>query len=126
MSHEDFVTYEQAKKLADLGFDYRCIACYDEEEFDYTGEYNNYNSGHYDLISAPTITQAQKWLFEEKKIYIEIYCTNYLNNFGYELKFDYDSNNHYCTQGFINSNEALSRGIDDAIRYLELLNEEGK
>lgn len=70
-------------------------------------------------ISAPTLAQVQKWCLEEKKIYIEIYCTNYLTNFGYELQFDYASNKHYNTQGFVNPNEALSAGIDEALELLK-------
>ena len=122
MSHEDFVTYEQADKLCDLGFDYKCIAYYDEEGFEIGSECpTNYNSNRYryNIISAPTLSQVQKWFFEEKKIYIEIDCTNELRNFGYELKFEYDFNKRYCTQGYRNPNEALSQGINDAIRYIE-------
>ena len=118
---EDFVTYEQAEKLCDLGFDYKCMCCYDEGDFEIVPAYSNYNSTdyRYNLISAPTLAQVQKWFFEEKKIYIEIYAADYLNSFGYELKFDWADNHRYCCQGYKTPREALSAGIDDALKYLE-------
>ena len=123
MVHEDYVTYEQAEKLADLGFDYKCIACYDEEEFDYTGEYNDYNSGYYryNLISAPTLTQAQKWLREVKgvKVYIKPLFSS--EEYEYWISFKF--------KGFNVGNErygveetweyALSSGIDEAIKLVK-------
>ena len=120
MKNEDFVTYEQAIALEKMGFfdgdwSYGYFTIEDKISLERIGK-----SWHLPfLCPAPNLTQVQNWFFEEKKIYIEIYCTNYLNNFGYELKFDYDSNKKYCTQGFISPNEALSRGIDDAIKYIE-------
>ena len=82
--NEDFVTYEQADKLCDLGFDLKCIACYDEEEFEITSEYSNYNSDQYryNLISAPTLSQAQKWLREmgtEVLVYKDLFKPKYYN-----------------------------------------------
>lgn len=117
----DFVTFEQADKLCDLEFDYKCIACYDEEDFEITYEYSDYNSGYYrdNLISAPTLAQVQNWFLEQKKVYIEIYAGDYLNHFGYELKFDWADNHRYCCQGYRTPREALSAGIDAALKYIE-------
>ena len=122
---EDFVTYEQAEKLADLGFDYKCIACYDEEEFEYNGEPNDYNSGYYryNLISAPTLTQAQKWLREVKDIHIEI---KYTINPQYEpwigkvvIIEDYpEPNTIIDTDTCDTYEEALSEAIDKALELL--------
>ncbi|MCH5167885.1 MAG: hypothetical protein J1F35_08405 [Erysipelotrichales bacterium] len=117
---EDYVTYEQAKKLKELGFDWKTHAFYlGTTLVNDISDYKITNSTDLPIISAPTLTQAQKWFLEENKIYIEIYSTNYLTNFGYELKFDYEPIKRYCAQAFLNPNEALSSGIDDAINYIE-------
>lgn len=87
---EDFVTYEQAVQLKELGFDWKVRACYrrklilddnphyTEPKFihnDTMGKRwtTNYNdnrcgggTGKY-YYSAPILTQAQKWLREVKK-----------------------------------------------------------
>lgn len=70
---EDFVTYEQAIKLKELGFKYPCNHYYsldggllhEETENDQTN-YIYCNTKY--LISAPTLAQAQKWLRETKTI----------------------------------------------------------
>ena len=130
---EDFVTYEQAEKLADLGFDYKCIACYNEEEFDYTGEYSNYNLGYYhdNLISAPNIYQAQKWLREKHDIIVlvDTYFKNYMNEDFSKAEFEYvivDMNNNALRKASHENKElfefyenALSAGISKAIEYIE-------
>ena len=117
---ENYVTYEQAVKLKELGFNWKTFAFYLGNKLNTEiPSWQITNTTDLSIISAPTLSQVQKWLLKEKKIYIEIYCTNYLNNFGYELKFDYDSNKRYCTQGFKHPDEALYRGIDDAIKYIE-------
>lgn len=56
--NEDFVTYEIAKKLKEKGFDWEKIATYNPR----TKVRNNH--------LEPTISQALKWLREEKKLHI--------------------------------------------------------
>lgn len=71
---EDLVTYEQAVKLKELGFDWECYQYYndDEELWTYTSmgygdDCRNWNDKDYAAIgnakcSAPTLAQVQKWL----------------------------------------------------------------
>jgi hypothetical protein len=90
---EDFVTFEIAKKLKEKGFKEECLAYYtteytlynnvitltddkylcvsdiDYEEFLVSHNSIKYTNGNY--VDAPTISQALKWLREEKKMYIE-------------------------------------------------------
>lgn len=79
MTHEDFVTFEQAKSLKELGFDWECRAVYlFDSSYDNNGfvygrgfwvmDYNKTDEGY----SAPTLYQAQKWLREVKKVDITI------------------------------------------------------
>ena len=67
MLEKDFVPYEQALALKELGFDEHCFAFYDGKfirstEFDFDS-YNSIDVGHHPL--APTFSQAFKW-FREK------------------------------------------------------------
>ena len=109
MTHEDFVTYEQAKILKDLGFDWECTHYYWENseslreylaknidmyhnswDFNYTeyiDEYTIPSGKHFrenrfeDAYSAPTLAQAQKWLREDKDICVmPIKCTKIGNS----------------------------------------------
>ena len=78
----DFVPFEIAKKLKEIGFKEECLAFYGKSGdlcyngFDASGYvdisdfYANYNlSGAY---GAPTTSQVIKWLREEKKAYLSI------------------------------------------------------
>lgn len=88
---KEFVTYEIALKLKELGFDEPCIMFYDvihnndlrigtEDSYwgDYTGfrKWNSMPNSPWKpfglLISAPLWQQAIDWLREEHNIYIDI------------------------------------------------------
>lgn len=93
---EDFVPFEFAKKLKEKGFEEKCLTYYDVEDnvgllyntqytdealpCQYTDLLQCHNTGEAetqpddseDCVDAPTISQALKWLREEKKIHIAI------------------------------------------------------
>ena len=74
------VTFEQAKRLKELGFNFACREYYDSKaifyydavqawDIDHNSEY--ISKGGYDRISAPTVSLALKWFRDVKKaIYI--------------------------------------------------------
>lgn len=78
MSTEDIVTFEQAKKLAELGFDYKVHLYYqlrDKELLenvrkDYNWKARN-NIERCTIVSCPTLSQAQKWLRDVKSIFVQ-------------------------------------------------------
>lgn len=77
MITEDYVSFEIAKLLKEKGFNGPCSALYDRFHEDYPQngfESQNFNKGtiRKDVISAPTLQMAMKWLREEHKIDI---CT---------------------------------------------------
>lgn len=76
MEHEDFVTYEQAQKLKELGFDWECNHWYHFLEPDKLIECQTYcNHNKFERpCSAPTLAQVQKWLREVKNIIIQVFC----------------------------------------------------
>ena len=93
---EQFVTYEIALKLKELGFDEKCVASY------YTYDIKNFNKGKYDYrgkfefdystedqyivnsnetyyVSAPLWQQVIDWFREMCCIFIEIKVGNYFD-----------------------------------------------
>ena len=84
---EDFVTYKQALRLKELGFDRKCHYHYDTtafkpvicpnytandgegEQWIYADDCNLYEDmNHCQYCSAPTLAQAQRWLREKKNL----------------------------------------------------------
>ena len=105
---EDFIPFEIAKKLKEKGFRDECLAYYtpyggilnfntinvDRRPSGYTMNfaefYECYNCYVENNIDAPTISQALKWLREEKKIVITILPSTFdsatsLSNYYYVI-----------------------------------------
>ena len=78
--NEDFVSFEEAKKLKEKGFDWKTFGFYTEYvkliQFPLTYTSKNWNK-QCDCYSAPTISQVLKWLREEKKIHFESVAAAY-------------------------------------------------
>lgn len=73
MSHEDYVSFEQAQALKELGFDWKCNHFYhieDEGNTAFLSSYDNHNGRSKKFVSAPTLAQVQKWLREVKGILV--------------------------------------------------------
>jgi len=72
----EFVTYEQALALKELGFDEECMAGYDKEDNTLYIAYLinagvQFNSHYYD--KAPLKQQVFRWFREKYELYINIY-----------------------------------------------------
>ena len=78
-NHEYHVSFEVAKLLKEVGFDWKCNGVFLSEDgtqyafikADAACDNNNSKYNPYN-ISAPTLDVAQRWLREVKGIYIEI------------------------------------------------------
>lgn len=70
---EEFVTYEQAKLLKELGFNWECDHWYhpDDKNRFYESRYDNHNKFE-KPYSAPTYSQVHRWLMDVKRIVIGI------------------------------------------------------
>lgn len=68
---KEFVPYEQALALKELGFDEPCLGYYDDDFELFLLKYFNYNSTK--AVSAPLYQQAFRWFREKYEIhsYIE-------------------------------------------------------
>ena len=67
---EECVTYKQAQELKRLGFRDEVFGYYDEFGRLGVSAQTDYNVNWDYFISAPTLSQAQKWLREEKGLII--------------------------------------------------------
>jgi len=120
--NKEFIPYEQALELKELGFNEECFGCYELAEVrDYKNNgleirneivlntLNGYRK--YDDESqtcAPTFSQAFRW-FREKKILVEIKAIDDWNSWGFKIfeedcmspfymsYYDYDDLNEYHT-----------------------------
>ena len=100
---KEFVPYEQALELKELGFDGDCFAIwsgFDESNFSTTdtvrlfsskfrindtqSSYSYTNSPNYNQVSAPTFQQAFRWLREKYMLSGEIYIFKNIWNFDIE------------------------------------------
>lgn len=137
----DFVIFEQAYQLKQLGFDWKCNHIYKNKEHTFfhclQDAYDNHNAFTKRLtddlvVSAPTLYQAQKWLREKCKIFtsINIYFPNYKDDdylfakYGFvyidrrnnrAIRIESDRNN----QLFDTYEEALSAVISKALELME-------
>ena len=79
---KEFVPYEQALALKELGFDKPCMGYYSNREFIYGSHTNNEMQRF--RYSAPTYSQAFRWFREKYGIMHRI--TSYA--FGYQIHLD--------------------------------------
>ena len=144
LTEKDYCDYETCVALKELGFDqYATLRTYAGKGGVWLGELPNpepdYKEG--DLIAlrhaygiprdgieiaAPSLYEAQKWLREEKNIYVHI-CRPHMTNGSYV----WSNEVVFCGCGvssrgfFLSYEEALSEGIKEAVKILkEELNEE--
>lgn len=133
---EDFVTYEQARILKDLGFDWECTHYYDDgdaeikEQSIYVGPTagesvsisdvidGGFNKCNGNAMDAPTLSQAAKWLREVK----EICVTSSINIHKGKYKFNWSITLFKEGRGIWDESviydtyeDALSAGIDRAL-----------
>ena len=90
---EDFVSFETAKLLKEKGFNEECFALYNPDGVLIQSgiRLNNIQVGRVKgSYSAPTLQMAMKWLREDKKILILIFC-------------HIDKGYWFCIQHFIES-----------------------
>ena len=117
---EEFVTYEQAVKLKELGFDWKCdywyynvtkcqVSVHGSDCFDFDN-----------MTKSPTLAQVQKWLREVKKILILIDIRGinekvfHWKIFNSDIFWTYSSDVNFDTY-----EEALSVGIDKTLEILK-------
>ena len=98
---QEFVPYEQALKLKQLGFDEPCLSIYDKDsvlqrsllEYPIINSKNGFHE-HWNIITAPLYQQAFRWFREKYKM--AIINPDWNNKFKYKV-----FNLHLLTQGVL-------------------------
>lgn len=72
MIHEEICTYEVCKLAKEKGFNEKCYHYYQNGVLESDECFNRYNKGADSVCSAPTQSLLQRWLREEKGLYISI------------------------------------------------------
>ena len=129
---EEYVTYEQAVKLKELGFDGNGLKNYIHQGYykfangyispikhDGDGILVQFRKEDAEKIPAPRLDQAQKWLREVKGIHVEPHF-----QYGTIFKVVIQSETKYLykiiEKGYESYELALSAGIDAALELLTL------
>lgn len=85
---EDFVSFDQAVKFKELGFDWKCNHLYPIESPNNIFGISDYYSEAVisDTILDPTLSQAQKWLREKHKLWLEpVICIQNINLYSCDI-----------------------------------------
>ena len=136
---KEFCDYETSVALKELGFREKCPTYYDTEDnvglllntewssdympcqfIDCLESHNSNTSDENSYIDAPTIYQAQKWLMEDKKLFVEVTLGTFDQTYLWEICNT--ENSDLITGGFSSYDtyeEALSEGIKNAIEMLK-------
>lgn len=127
---EDYINFEQAKALKELGFDWKCETFWDDEG---SPQEHKWVIKHYHdypfatneeacTILRPSLSQVQKWLRDKKHYFVHVYL--YLDDcWVYEIqdvndidKYVYEPEPGLWWRSY---EEALSAGIDEALELLK-------
>jgi hypothetical protein len=74
--NKEFIPYEQALELKELGFDKPCFTWYWDDIGLYNGlEYDNHNKREH-TVSAPTFSQAFRFFREKYNLHAELYTAD--------------------------------------------------
>ena len=110
MNQLQLVTFEQAKKLKELGFDWESRIYCGIDKVTTSGLYINHNK-YPNLLTIPETALALKWLRDEKKIDIEL-TKRYTANM-----WAYNTNDRIVTS-FPTFEQAESAGLDYALNSI--------
>jgi hypothetical protein len=81
---KEFIPYEQALALKELGFDESCFAIYDKKILKSLGAMQRKNSTYPDIITAPLYQQAFRWFREKYNLFGYSYPNDY-QMYGYRI-----------------------------------------
>jgi hypothetical protein len=123
---KQFVTYEIALVLKELGFDEECFGVYSIINYKLLRDYQIFQWDDFSkVIKAPLWQQATDWLREKHKIYIDVDSASYGDESRYAACLHgYNSRKFHIHRRdgftiFDNYNEALEEGILEAIKLIK-------
>ena len=127
---EEYVTYSQAVKLKELGFDWKCRDFYpitgalgikrNCSHTNFNSFQMSFDSKYGEIFSAPRLDQAQKWLREKHNLSVEPIC-NMVRQWNVNVcEIDNFGTAVYSKINLDTYELALSAGIDAALELLTL------
>ena len=139
LTEKDYCDYDTCVALKELGYNRGAYAYYfpnHKEDLIFNTHqmrgcsinemlkgYNTYPKdvmGH-ELIDAPTMWEAQKWLREEKKLHITIFSQSQ-ESWQYRITKPHQKlEDGLHGEDFASYEEALSEGIKEAINHIEII-----
>jgi hypothetical protein len=66
--NKEFIPYEQALALKELGFDEPCLGLFHNDKSFYSTQCKSHKQYHGQVCSAPTFSQAFRWFRENHKL----------------------------------------------------------
>ena len=120
--NKEFIPYEQALELKELGFDEKCLAYYHQDERLEVAEENMLWLGKYGVL-APLCQQAFRWFREKQELFHKIDSAYYTE--GDPTKYYEDTRTIIAFRGFyMNKYEARKflevKGFYDTYEEAEL------
>lgn len=122
INHEYYVSYEIAKLLKELGFDWECNYHYANSNMLCHGFCNN-DPIFKVIMSAPTLEVAQRWLREVKNTHIEVSPDSTMSAYIYNILLSFDKFWLGSAISYTTYEEAQEAGIKKA---LEIILEKGE
>lgn len=102
---KEFVPYEEALALKELGFDEPCFAIYVDKQLQINATYQN----HLEFkgwVAAPTFSQAFRWFREKHSLHSNVKCINTTYNNHFRFEIESNSETLYCRNLFDTHEEA--------------------
>ena len=92
--NKEFISYEQAVALKELGFDERCFTRnYESGKLADSLSYLHHN--HFGQVNAPTFSQTFRWFREKHNLYVDIFVDDN-KTFGFMIT-------HFTSEGRVDS-----------------------
>jgi hypothetical protein len=94
---KEFVTYELALELKNLGFDEPCLGAFmgkDFRQFDFSNDLKGYVNDNNLIIGRPTYSQAFRWFREKHNLFGQVNIHTYfiynISNGDFKIVKEYD------------------------------------
>jgi hypothetical protein len=111
---KEFIPYQQALDLKELGFDEPCLATHG-----YLDLYIGSQDGH---LKAPTFSQAFRWFREKYGLHSNIISTNMWTTFSFYID-DIPNKNHIAT--YLDFNTPEEAELACLIKLIEIVKSKG-
>ena len=105
--YKEFVPYEEAVALKELGFDEPCLSYWDDDKvFELNPEFLKGSEMDSTWLARPTFSQAFRWFREKHNLHSNVKCINTTYNNHFRFEIESNSETLYCRNLFDTHEEA--------------------